>query len=97
MGATRSRSGISGMGQRARHGQNEAMIKVVGEVAKTDPRKAAEMIAKWTLNSVLEPIAWWLGTVWSPLTSSKLQTLIRTLPADDQKNSTRLGDRGPFR
>ncbi|MGL5019881.1 MAG: hypothetical protein ACRDBP_17225, partial [Luteolibacter sp.] len=64
-------------------GKKEAMTAVVGEVAKTDPRKAAEMIASLdpqqrgdAYRSVAEK--------YGALDFAEAQTWIRTLPADDQ-------------
>jgi hypothetical protein len=67
-------------------GKNEAMTAVVGEVAKTDPRKAAEMIGKMDPEEragAYRSVAAQYGA----LDFAKAQTWIRTLPADDQERA----------
>lgn len=67
-------------------GKNEAMTAVVGEVAKTDPRKAAEMIAKMDpeqRGDAYRSVAAQYGA----MDFAEAQTWIRTLPADDQERA----------
>ena len=65
-------------------GKNEALSAVVGEVAKTDPRKAAEMLAKMDPEQragAYRSVAAQYGA----LDFAEAQTWIRTLPADEQE------------
>lgn len=67
-------------------GKNEAMSAVVGEVAKTDPRKAAEML------NVMDPdqradAYRSVAAQYGALDFAEAQTWIRTLPADDQESA----------
>jgi len=64
-------------------GKSEAMNAVVGEVAKTDPRKATEMLAKMDpadRAGAYKTVAQQYGA----LDFSEAQSWIRTLPADEQ-------------
>lgn len=65
-------------------GKNEALSAVVGEVAKSDPRKATEMLSK------LEPdqragAYRSVAAQYGALDFAEAQTWIRTLPADQQE------------
>jgi len=67
-------------------GKNEAMTAVVSEVAKTDPRKAAEMIAKMDPDAragAFRSVAAQYGA----LDFAEAQTWIRSLPADEQADA----------
>jgi hypothetical protein len=64
-------------------GKNEAVTAVVGEVAKTDPRKAAEMIASMDPEQRREAYRS-VATQYGALDFAEAQNWIRTLPADDQ-------------
>ena len=67
-------------------GKNEAMTAVVGEVAKTDPRKAAEMIANMDPEQRREAYRS-VAAQYGAFDFSEAQTWIRTLPADDQQRA----------
>jgi hypothetical protein len=67
-------------------GKNEAMTAVVGEVAKTDPRKAAEMIARMDPEQRAESYRS-VAAQYGALDFAEAQTWIRTLPADDQEGA----------
>ena len=67
-------------------GKNEAMSAVVGEVAKTDPRKAADMLGKMAPEeraSAYRSVASQYGA----LDFGEAQIWIRTLPTDEQANA----------
>jgi hypothetical protein len=67
-------------------GKKEAMTAVVSEVAKTDPRKAADMIAKMDPEDragAFRSVAAQYGA----LDFAEAQTWIRSLPADDQADA----------
>jgi hypothetical protein len=67
-------------------GKNEAMTAVVGEVAKTDPRKAAEMIARMDPEQRAASYRS-VAAQYGALDFAEAQTWIRTLPADDQEGA----------
>jgi hypothetical protein len=63
--------------------KSKAMTSVVGEVAKTDPRKAAEMVA--AMDSTDKGDAYRsIAGHYGALDFNEAQTWIRSLPADDQ-------------
>jgi hypothetical protein len=63
--------------------KGQAMTSVIGEVAKTDPRKAAEMIGK--MDEADRAGAYRsVAAQYGALDFSEAQSWIRTLPADDQ-------------
>ena len=67
-------------------GKNEALTAVVGEVAKTDPRKAAELIANMDPDqraSSYRSVAAQYGA----LDFAEAKTWIGTLPADEQERA----------
>lgn len=64
-------------------GKNEAMNAVVGEVAKTDPRKAADMLAKMSPEERADAYRS-VASQYGALDFVEAQTWIRTLPADEQ-------------
>ncbi len=64
-------------------GKGQAMTAVVGEVAKTDPKKAAEMLA--TMDAADKPGAYrTVAEQYGALDFSAAQAWVRTLPAEDQ-------------
>ena len=67
-------------------GKNEALSAVVSEVAKTDPRKAADMLGKMDPEQragAFRSVAAQYGA----LDFAEAQTWIRTLPTDDQASA----------
>jgi hypothetical protein len=67
-------------------GKNEAMNAVVGEVAKTDPRKAADMLAKMAPEERAGAYRS-VASQYGALDFVEAQTWIRTLPTDEQANA----------
>lgn len=63
--------------------KGQAMTSVVGEVAKTDPRKAAEMIGQMDADDRANAYRT-VAAQYGALDFSEAQTWIRSLPADDQ-------------
>ena len=64
-------------------GKSAAMSAVVGEVAKTDPRKAAEMLGKMDPAERAEAYRS-VAAQYGALDFNEAQTWIRSLPADEQ-------------
>lgn len=68
------------------NGKGQAMNSVIGEVAKTDPRKAAEMIG--SLDAADHANAYrTVAAQYGALDFSEAQSWIRTLPADQQSEA----------
>jgi hypothetical protein len=67
-------------------GKTEAMNAVVGEVAKTDPRKAADMLAKMSPEERAGSYRS-VASRYGALDFVEAQTWIRTLPADEQASA----------
>ncbi|MEY3895704.1 MAG: hypothetical protein RLZZ214_1223 [Verrucomicrobiota bacterium] len=80
-------------------GKNDALSAVVGEVAKTDPRKAADMLGK--LDPEQRAGAYRsVAAQYGALDFAEAQTWIRTLPTDEQEGAlasaiTGLSDKDP--